>query len=76
MSAVAAAFAQNCRVRRTALDLSQQAVSEQMRTLGFPWHQTVIAKIESGERTVKLDEAYALATILHTRLSRLSGVTE
>lgn len=56
-------FARNCRYRRVVLGMSQEEVARQLRGLGVPWHQTVLAKVESGERAVKLAEAYALASI-------------
>lgn len=61
---IAQYFAANSRVRRHQLHLSQARVADDMRGLyGFPWHQTVVAKIEKGERHVRLDEAFALCRI-------------
>ena len=38
-------------------------------------HQTVISKIERGERSVRLDEAYAIAAALRTTVDVLAGET-
>lgn len=54
-------LARNIRKRRLLLGQSQFSVTHHLsQVYGFKWHQTVIAKIESGERAVKVDEAYAL----------------
>lgn len=37
------------------------------------WHQTVVAKVENGERSLKLKEAVAVAKILRISLSELTG---
>jgi len=60
------------RQRREFLNLSQQAVASFMSDqLYVPWHQTVVAKIEAGERRVKLNEAMALSLIYGMRLDDL-----
>lgn len=45
------------------LGLSQADVSLVLLGHGIDWHQTTVAKVEKGERQVKLDEAYALADV-------------
>ncbi len=65
------AFADNARVRRVALGYSQEYVSLQMAVHGIAWHQTVLAKIESEQRAVKLGEAYALAQMYDIGLEDL-----
>jgi len=42
-----------------------------MTEIGFPWHQTTVAKIEGAARPVRLNEAHALAYALQTSLYRL-----
>lgn len=37
------------------------------------WHQTVVTKVENGERALKLTEAVAVAKILRIPLSELTG---
>lgn len=60
----AADFGHYARARRKFLGLSQQGVALIVKEdFGIPWHQTVVAKIESGERQVKLDEALALSLV-------------
>ena len=60
----AADFGSHARARREFLGMSQQGVAMILKeNFGIPWHQTVVAKIESGARQVKLNEALALAQI-------------
>ena len=40
------------------------------------WHQTTVAKVEAGDREVKLAEAVALAEIVRTPLSTLIGAED
>lgn len=67
-----ARFAANARVRRLRLRQSQETVAFFMKEIyGFPWHQTMVAKIEAGERAVKMDEAFALCRILGIEMDDL-----
>ena len=67
-------FGDHARMRREYLNLSQQAVAAYMTDFfGIPWHQTVVAKIESGKRRIKLNEAMALAYIYGMPLDDLAG---
>lgn len=43
---------------------------------GFKWHQTVVAKVESGQRMIKLSEAYALADLYGVPLENLAHGTD
>jgi transcriptional regulator with XRE-family HTH domain len=52
---------------RNARGWPLREVAEQMRAFGYTWHQTVVAKIETGQRPIRLSEAIDLA--------RLFGVT-
>lgn len=65
-------FARHVRMRRAAMGMSQQHVVLSLEIEhGIVWHQTVMAKIEGGQRQVKLAEAYALADVLGIPLDRL-----
>lgn len=65
VATLGARFAQNLRARRVAMHQSQLEVAEGMRNYyGFQWHQTMVAKVESGQRAVKLDEAFGLSRLL------------
>ena len=68
-------FRKNLRARREALGVSQAALAEDLERLGYPLVQQTIAKIESGKRPVRLDEAVALARALDTSLDQLSHPT-
>src|SRR5690625_3104218 len=65
-------FGQYARRRREFLGLSQRQVADFIsKTFDIPWHQTVVAKIESGERQIKLAEALALSLAYGMRLDDL-----
>lgn len=65
-------FADNARERRQHMKMSQAAIARIMKVVyGLDWHQTVLAKIESRERAVKLPEAYALARVYELPLQDL-----
>ena len=71
--ALDADFGKHARKRREFLELPQNIVALQMQTMyAINWHQTVVAKIESGERLVKLAEAYALADMYGLPLEDLA----
>lgn len=65
-------FAKNSRERRLRMRLSQQRVAHFMHEIyGFPWHQTMVGKVESGQRAVKMDEAFALCRLYGIELDDL-----
>lgn len=51
---------------RERLGLTQQEVAERMLKNGFRFHQTQIAKMERGERPIRVNEWIAIATALGT----------
>lgn len=55
------ALARDSRKRKR---LSQQDVAEAMSSRGFPMHQTTLAKLERGQRPLRMSEAVALSDIL------------
>jgi hypothetical protein len=59
--------------RRMELGMSQEQVSEEMRRLGHPWHQTTVAKTEVAGRPLRLNELTDLARILRVRASHLAA---
>lgn len=63
----------NMRRRREDLGLSQGAFAERMADRGFKWMQTTVYKVELGQRSVRLEEAVAIAGILGVRLDDLIG---
>jgi hypothetical protein len=66
-------FGPHARQRRIFLQYSQDVVATLLvTTYGIKWHQTVVAKVESGVRQVKLAEAYALAEIYGLPLEDLA----
>jgi transcriptional regulator with XRE-family HTH domain len=65
----------NLRARREASDVSQAELAARLERLGHPLVQQTIAKIESGKRPIRFDEAVALARALETTLDQLSNPT-
>lgn len=49
--------------------MSQAQIAREMTRVGYRMHQTAIAKIERGERPLRLNEAAMLAHVLHTDLA-------
>lgn len=65
------------RRRRDELGLSRNQLAVIAKDSGLTnFHPTTIARVESGERAVKLHEAMALASILDTTLERLTVDSE
>ena len=62
-------FAEWLRATRVAAGISQGKLSDAMNAEGFVFYQQTIAKVESGERPLRLDEATALARILNASIS-------
>jgi len=50
-------------------------VAERMEGFGYHWHQSVIAKIETGQRPIRLNEATDLATLYGVALADLLNLT-
>lgn len=50
---------------------SQAQLAERLTTLGYPIHETSIARIESGERKVSLDDALMITAVLGCQLAHL-----
>ncbi|MGW2539458.1 helix-turn-helix domain-containing protein [Kitasatospora sp. NPDC001574] len=66
-------FGEHLKDARTAGGLSQVRLAALMATRGFAWHQTTVARTESGARPVLLKEALALAEILHQSLDHFTA---
>lgn len=72
-SAASEAFRHNLSEAREAAGITPASLAEQMTERGFPFHRQTVQRIESGERSVKLDEALALAELLGERLDCMVG---
>lgn len=59
-------FAASMRRLREEFELTQTDVAKAMSKQGFSFHQPTVQRIESGERPIRLDEARAIAEILHS----------
>lgn len=56
---------QNLRRLRTRMDWSQARLARAMTDHGHPWRQSTVSAIETGRRGITIEEADALATLLH-----------
>ncbi|MGD7707257.1 helix-turn-helix domain-containing protein [Microlunatus sp. Y2014] len=67
VESVPLATGERIRQRRSELGLSQEALAREVTEL-LPgkavWHQTVVGKVETGKRPLKVDELAALAIVL------------
>lgn len=52
------------RTRRAEKGWSQRFLADRMSDVGFKWHQTTVAKTESGTRPVHFEEVLGLALLL------------
>lgn len=59
--------------RRVEIGLSQDAVAEEMRRLGHPWHQTTVVKTEAAGRPLRVNEVMDLAAVLGVTVWELMG---
>ncbi|OBK07266.1 helix-turn-helix domain-containing protein [Mycolicibacterium conceptionense] len=57
-------FAANVKRIRQARGLSQQDIADLLTEQGFPVHQTAVAKLETGQRPLRVAEAAAIAAAL------------
>lgn len=64
-------FAANLREARESSQLSQYALAQKMNDRGWPWRQQTVARVESGQRMVRLGEATAITEILRVPLDKL-----
>ena len=58
---------------RELLTLSQTAIAKTMREHGHAWHQQTVARVESGDRPLRLSEAVSLARHYNLPLEVLAG---
>jgi transcriptional regulator with XRE-family HTH domain len=63
----------NLRLLREARRWPLREVAERMKAFGYTWHQTVVAKIETGHRPLRLSEASDLANLYETTLDDILG---
>ncbi|MFJ5893827.1 helix-turn-helix transcriptional regulator [Streptomyces californicus] len=64
-------FINMMRWRRAGLGISQTELAERVVQLGGKMYQQTIAKIESGQRAVRLDEAEYIAQALETTVAKM-----
>jgi transcriptional regulator with XRE-family HTH domain len=68
-------FAENLRALREHQGISQAALARAMKEAGHSWHQATVHRVESGIQPVGLEEAAAVASILHVPLDQLTWAT-
>lgn len=64
-------LAAQARAYREKLGMTQAEVARAMTARGFTMRQSTIAKIEAAQRPVRVNEAAALAVVLHAGLADL-----
>lgn len=57
-------FITNMKSYREAQKIGRTEFARQMTNLGYPWHESVIPKVEKGDRKVPIGEAVAISKIL------------
>lgn len=64
---------ENLKRYRDNSGLTQTELAERLSELGFAFQQPTILKVEHGKRGLRMDEALAVAEILHIEVSLLWG---
>lgn len=71
-----AVLATQLRGARLARGWSQAEVAEKMKSRGYDWHQTTVAKTEASARPLRVNELQALASSLGLSLAALLPETD
>jgi transcriptional regulator with XRE-family HTH domain len=66
---------QQLRLLRTGRGWALREVAERMKAYGYNWHQTIVAKTETGQRPLRLNEALDLASLFGVSLTSLLAPT-
>jgi transcriptional regulator with XRE-family HTH domain len=66
-------FSKRLRAERDDRGWTQAQLAEMLSEHGIPMHWTTIAKIEKGDRSVRIDEAAGIADLFDTSLDALLG---
>lgn len=61
---------------RQSRNLTQQSIADLMRERGFRWSQATVWSVESGERPLRLHEAFALTDGLEADINELRSDVE
>lgn len=67
-------FREKLKTERESRGWSQSAMAKMLSDNGIPMHATTIAKIEAGDRAVRIDEAAGIAQLLDESVDVLLGV--
>lgn len=70
-----ALFRQRMVALRKSRSMSQSALAAAFDRYGLPFHQQLIARIETGKRAVRLDEAVVIADIFGTSVAAMAGLS-
>lgn len=65
-------LAANLRTLRERRGISQVKLAQEMVARDWPWRQQTVARVENGQRMIRLGEAVALASILSVSLGYLT----
>ena len=64
-------FGRNLRAARLHERLTQEQLADALSEVGFPMHQSTVAKIEAGSRSASISEVVALSGILDVPIDAL-----
>lgn len=67
-----AAFVDALRKRRIALGLSQEEVAQLMLLQTFTWTRSTVASVETGRRSLRVDEYVALTGLMAREMPALA----
>lgn len=67
-----ARFRDAMKALREKQGLTQTDVARRLRERGLSFHQSTVAKVETGERPIRLDEAYAIADALGSQVGDMA----
>lgn len=69
-------LAANIRSAREQKGMTQKHVAQLMALLGFKWQHTTVARLEAGQRPIRVNEAFSLSAVLGVNIVRLLGLGE
>ncbi|MCH5641426.1 helix-turn-helix transcriptional regulator [Gordonia sp. ABSL49_1] len=69
-------FRERLKTERESREWSQSAMAKMLTDNGIPMHSTTIAKIEAGDRAVRIDEAAGIAKLFDVSVDWLLGLKE
>lgn len=66
-------FRRHMKQARESHGISQSEMARKLKSRGLPFHQQTVQRLESGERPVRLDEAFLIAAELGLTIETMTG---